>query len=65
MNKRLMDIANGIAILAKYPGSDFQAEHDEIWCGPTDSSDISDEDRTKLEAMGWSSGEDYGWHTYV
>lgn len=46
------NIIEGLKILSKYPG-DFAAEHDIIFAGPFDLESISEEDRFKLESLGW------------
>ena len=48
-------------IFSKYdaPPMDIAAEHDIIY-GPIVKADISDEDKDRLEALGWHIDDDFG-----
>lgn len=49
--------AKGVAIIyAAQPDASIAAEHDQIWYGY--SEETSEEDRAKLEALGWFESED-------
>jgi hypothetical protein len=64
---KISDVIEGLQILLKYcnPNSqDIAAEHDVIMAGPDDCAEISEEDRVKLEALGWHEGE-FGWARFV
>lgn len=58
-------LAKGLTILAKYTGDDSYgvgAEHDVLY-GP--EVEVSAEDRTTLEALGWFINEDGSWQAFV
>lgn len=46
-------VLEGFRILAKYPNCEVAAQHDQIYFGPDDGNKVSDEDRAKLEDLGW------------
>ena len=55
-------ILEGLNILAKYSDSgDFAAEHDQIWAGPDDASEmeISEEDLKTLDDLGWFIDDEF------
>ncbi len=53
-------ILEGLKIIAKYtPDTDFAAEHDIIYCGECDEMNMSDEDKKKMEDLGWFIDEEY------
>ena len=64
------EIVKGLQILAKYSTDGEEghlggADHDIIY-GPPMSKDVSPEDATELEALGWHLDLDYGqWAHFV
>ena len=65
MANRVLDVANGLLILAKYEGGySICAEHDEISAGPDvlggSGTKISDEDKDELLRLGWFVSDEHG-----
>jgi len=63
-------VLEGLKILAKYlPDTDgyyVGAEHDELYVYEVKTDEITEEDRKRLEELGWDQGEDEGvWERYV
>lgn len=59
--------AEAFTIFAKYTGDnwlDIAAEHDSIWAGP-DAERVSDEDKKRLDALGWTPADEGGFQHYV
>lgn len=59
---KILDIADGLRILAKYdPGDCVDADDDEIWAGPRQDASkvVSEEDRKELSRLGWVLDETY------
>jgi hypothetical protein len=66
-------IMGGLNILASYCNGDdlgrdgdnefMRAEHDQIWAGP-DADSVTQEDKEKLEALGWFVSED-AWSRFT
>ena len=46
-------LVEGLQILMKYGEVDVEAQHDIIYCGPEDPPTMTDEDRTRLEELGF------------
>jgi hypothetical protein len=65
---RTSDIIEGLQILQKYDeptGHLGGAEHDIIW-GPQTQGDVSDEDKARLESLGWRYDESVeGWSHFA
>lgn len=64
---KLNDLAEGLQILAKYAGANQEcvvAEHDELWVGDV-GWPITDEERMRLKELGFSPGDDMGWHVWL
>jgi hypothetical protein len=65
------NIVEGLEILARAcpDGNNAHlggAEHDKIWGPPANPSFISEEDRRRLDLLGWSYDEQYdGWYHFV
>ena len=56
----MQDIIDGLLILRKYGDNDFAAEHDKIWAGPSNASEVvSPDDVLELEGMGWIIDEEH------
>jgi hypothetical protein len=67
-NLEFLEYAEAFLIFAKYPAVHYQtinAEHDEIWSGPTDTSAISTEDIERLNHLGWHESDVGGFHRFV
>lgn len=61
-NKNFVD---GVAIIGKYIENDsysLAADHDELWFGKVEG--VSDEDKERLEELGWSEDLDK-WHCFT
>lgn len=56
-------IIEGLEIFKKYGEVSIASEHDVFYAGPTDS-EVDDDDRKRLEEMGWSDG-DMGWEIFT
>ena len=55
----------GLQIFLKYGDDLVEAGHDEIW-GPTADTKISEEDKKKLDELGWYLSDEYScWTAYV
>lgn len=57
-------IIEGLNIIEKYSEdlpTDFAAEHDQIWAGPDNASEmnISEEDLKRLEELNWFIDEEF------
>jgi hypothetical protein len=51
----------GLSILLKYkPDAYVEAEHDAVAVNVDGGVDISPEDKTRLDELGWFIGEDFG-----
>jgi hypothetical protein len=66
---KLSAFAEGVAILVKYVKTRedeccLHAEHDELWIGNEDW-DVSEEDRKKLEELGFSISDEGGYHVWT
>jgi len=62
---RYSDFYNAFLIFGKYSDSGFvYAEHDEVYAGP-DASVVSDEDKQKLEELGWHVDENNVFYKFV
>ena len=59
-------IIEGLQILSKYEDNEIAAEHDTLYAGPLDAESVSEEDKAKLEELGWFIEGDTGsWTRYV
>ena len=36
----------------------FQAEHDQIWCGEYNADKMNEQEKERMEALGWFEDED-------
>lgn len=57
----------GLDIISKYiEDGDIAAEHDQIWAGPDDASEmnISEEDLKRLDELGWFIDEEFDCWTH-
>ena len=56
-------VFEGIKIIKKYLNEhelnrhDFQAEHDQFWCGDYSADKMTTEDREKMTRLGWFEDE--------
>lgn len=53
------DIRIGLEIFERHGGRDCEARHDELSAGPADSDSLTDDDRSQLDAAGWTYVEEY------
>lgn len=68
MPRKSSEWIESFQIFEKYGCTDgiAAAEHDEVFAGPDDISIISDEDRVRLEALGWNeSAYGSGYQTFI
>jgi hypothetical protein len=59
--------AEVFSIFAKYAPDvwgDVAAHHDEIYAGP-DAEEVSEEDRARLEELGWTPNDEGGFHRFT
>ena len=58
------DVMEGIKIILQYASDDeifghnFQAEHDQIWCGNYTGNKMSKDDLGKMNELGWFEDEE-------
>ena len=54
-------IKEGLEILLKYncKDKDFSAEHDQVWAGGPEPSELSAEDSAALDGLGWFWDEEF------
>lgn len=67
MAAKYRDMIEAFTIFAKYEGDEqylAAAEHDEIWAGPS-PEDVSDEDKKRLEELGWTEWDTGNFHLFV
>lgn len=58
-------LSEGLKILLKYdPDGTFDAQHDEIFFGPSDDI-VSDEDKEALELLGFLFSDGEGWSCFT
>lgn len=63
--KEYEELIEAFKIFMKYPHSSFMsAEHDEVWAGPN-PYDVTEEDRKRLDELGWSDFGDDGFHHFT
>ena len=59
-------IMRGIEIILKYDSNaDVCAAHDEIFCGHWTYEKMSDDDKVKMDALGWEISVDESWRMLV
>lgn len=61
------DLIEAFTIFAKYEGENQYlpgVEHDEMWAGPN-PEDVSEEDKKRLEELGWNEWDTSNFHLYV
>lgn len=64
---KFTDFAEGVQILAPFAVNDqfcMQAEHDELWLGNPEWP-LTDEQRARLEALGFICDDAMGWHVWT
>lgn len=63
------EVIEGLQILAKYSEDDehqIAAEHDELYAGPDDPSVVTEDDRGRLNELGWRFDPGLGcWRRFV
>ena len=60
---RVNRIFEGLKIIEKYqPNFDTYAEHDTIYIGSYNPDEMTEQERVKMEELGWFEGEDSWQH---
>jgi hypothetical protein len=64
--RKIERIIAGLQIFAKIPGPGLfvQAQHDVLYGAPP-NVEISDEDKAKLEELGWHHDPNEGWRIFT
>lgn len=71
MHENLGNFIEGLTILSKYLTNGMEeldfctATHDQIWFFVYEDDNVSEEDSDKLELLGFSQDDNYGWSYYT